>query len=99
LPSRLHDVERVNRRIIADYSSPVYDGAITLFRADVRLGPHDGRLVWLRLAKGGVDIRNIGGEGIGHVEMMYDPHAATLAREIEVTIAAAEAAHFDSVSR
>ena len=79
--ARLWKVNRSNRRANDNYEVKLYDGAVTLFRAQEKLPDvnQDHAAVWQRYAAEGVRVIDVPG---AHTTMVEDPHAKTLAMEL-----------------
>lgn len=99
--SRRREIPRFLRRpveandiIRRDYQAQPYDGAATLFKAELYAWnhphAHDG---WHDLVKGGLEIRPIPGR---HFEIVKPPHVETLARELSDCLNRAQANTMDS---
>ncbi len=80
IPRFLRRPVEANDIIRRDYRTSPYDGAATLFKAELYAwnhpNAHDG---WRDLVKGGLEVRPIPGR---HFEIVKPPHVQTLAREL-----------------
>ncbi|RPI54160.1 MAG: alpha/beta fold hydrolase [Acidobacteria bacterium] len=78
LPRALQNVYHVNKVALREYVPREYGGRITLFKI-VRRGQHDPCLGWQALAAGGLETHDVPG---AHVDMVFEPHARTLAERL-----------------
>jgi oxalate---CoA ligase len=94
IPLFLRRPVEANDIIRRDYEAQPYDGAATLFKAELYAwnhpNAHDG---WHDLVKGGLEIRPIPGR---HFEIVKPPHVETLARELSDCLNRAQANAMDS---
>lgn len=93
LPPSLADMMELNFAAAAGYVSPMYGGRVTLFRVhnpEEGAGPDDLRLRWEGFAAGGLEIRDIVSQGAGHISVLFEPHVAALAVELEAALQAAQ---------
>jgi amino acid adenylation domain-containing protein len=85
LPAPLRGVREANYLASRRYVPRPYAGRLALFRAAEkqvgRLKEHD--LGWSRLARGGVDVREVAGS---HTSMILEPHVAVLAARLRETM-------------
>ncbi len=72
LPRLLRDIRSVNIRASFHHTPRPYPGAVHVFRAGEREGV-DRRLLWGELAGGGMEVVDIGGPDLGHVEFLTGP--------------------------
>ncbi|MEO8429877.1 MAG: amino acid adenylation domain-containing protein [Acidobacteriota bacterium] len=89
LPPALRNVREAGYLAGKRYVPQPYAGAVTLFRAGVRSWGETGTgadLGWRRLARGGVEVREVPGD---HVDMLRPPHVEALAVELRAAIDAA----------
>jgi len=95
IPRFLRRPVEANDIIRRDYEAQPYDGAATLFKAELYAwnhpNAHDG---WLDLVKGGLEIRPIPGR---HFEIVKPPHVEVLARELSDCLERAQANAMDSI--
>lgn len=95
IPRFLRRPVEANDIIRRDYKSAPYDGAATLFKAELYAwnhpNAHDG---WHDLVKGGLEVRPIPGR---HFEIVKPPHVETLARELSDSLNRAQARALDSI--
>ncbi len=88
IPRFLRRPVEANDVIRRDYKAAPYDGAATLFKAELYAwnhpNAHDG---WHDLVKGGLEIRPIPGR---HFEIVKPPHVETLARELSDCLSRAQ---------
>jgi hypothetical protein len=92
LPRLLRDVRSVNFRALNLYQTKPYPGRITMFRAGER-HTFDRRLLWSELAAGGIEVHDVGGPNLGHLEMIKGPEVEIFAGELSRSLDAAIAAH------
>ncbi len=95
IPRFLRRPVEANDMIRRDYKAQPYDGAATLFKAELYAwnhpNAHDG---WIDLVKGGLEIRPIPGR---HFEIVKPPHVEVLARELSDCLERAQANAMDSI--
>ena len=88
-PELIWQVQEVNYRAWVEYEALPYPGRVTLFRS--RSSPlfhsFEPDLGWTRLAKGGLEIKNIPGN---HVSIMREPHVRQLADCFRASLVEAE---------
>lgn len=93
LPPHKVDFMELNYAAANGYVTPTYGGRVTLFRVhnpDDDDQPNDLRLRWEGFAGGGLAVRDIVSEGAGHISVLYEPHVAALAAELEAALGAAQ---------
>ncbi len=76
----LYAVFRANLAALHDYRPAAWAGAAMLLRAAEHDPAEAESAGWERLARGGVEVRVVPGS---HFTMVREPHAASLAREVE----------------
>jgi thioesterase domain-containing protein/acyl carrier protein len=85
LPRVLQDVREAGYLANKEYVPKPFGGKVTLFRAGLRSegepGSHD--MGWARLARGGVEIRDVPGD---HVNMLLRPQVGLLAEQLRECI-------------
>ncbi len=93
IPRFLRRPVEANDIIRRDYTAAPYDGAATLFKAELYAwnhpNAHDG---WHDLVKGGLEVRPIPGR---HFEIVKPPHVDALARELSDCLKRAQASAID----
>lgn len=94
IPRFLRRPVEANDIIRRDYQAQPYDGAATLFKAELYAWNHpDAHEGWHDLVKGGLEVRPIPGR---HFEIVKPPHVQTLARELSDSLIRAQARAMDS---
>ena len=71
------------------YVTNVSSSRLTLIRAPTDGDDDPYPSAWARLARGGVDVREVHSEGIRHDNIMGEPHVGVVAAILEDAIAAA----------
>ena len=81
LPRALQKVTHANRNALRDYVPQPYGGRVMLFKAAQHLSqrPRDLLFGWGPVAAGGVEIHEAPGH---HLDMVFEPHARTLAEKL-----------------
>lgn len=89
LPSRLHDIELVNRISVAGYSTPANAGRVVLFVADNGVRDVERKLaMWATLAPH-IDVRRIWAPRPDAGAMLREPYVADLAEQLRHQLDAA----------
>jgi hypothetical protein len=85
IPPDIRHLMETHDRALMRYHPPAYDGKVSLYRVRSQslFGIHDEDNGWSKLAKGGVEVRMIGG---AHRNILEQPHVIKLATELKETL-------------
>jgi thioesterase domain-containing protein len=88
-PAQFVDLRAANGRARSRYVTPASPVGVTLFRASAgsAAADEDRRRRWQLVARGGVEMRLLAGEGMGHHSIVQGGHAAQLAEAIDAELA------------
>ncbi len=89
VPASMQVMTDMTEAAATGYRSPRYGGRVTLIRvigSVDQVGPEDVRLRWREFADGGVDVYDVGAEGVTHTVALFEPHVGQLAEVLETAI-------------